>query len=101
MIDKDTRIINANPAALKVLDAGMVDILNRPIMDILPPNRSGELVTALKESGREADGGPRAFFVGMHGRMLRAVVSPLRVHNAAAGWIVALEGRSPSAPQSA
>ena len=92
VIDKDTRIINANPAALKVLERSMVDILNRPIMDILPPNRSGELVTALKESSREEEGGPRSFFVGMHGRMLRAVVSPLRFHNAASGWIVALEG---------
>jgi len=92
VLDKDTRIINANPTALKVLDTAMVDILNRPIMDILPPNRSGELVTALKESGREDSGGPRSFFVGLGGRMLRAVVSPLRVHNTASGWIVALEG---------
>jgi hypothetical protein len=28
----------------------------------------------------------------MGGRMLRAVISPLRVHNTASGWIVALEG---------
>jgi len=92
VLDKDTRIINANPTALKVLDTAMVDILNRPIMDILPPNRSGELVNALKESGREDSGGPRSFFVGLGGRMLRAVISPLRVHNTASGWIVALEG---------
>lgn len=91
VLDKDTRIINANPTALKVLDKALVDILNRPIMDTLPPNRSGEIVTALKESGREG-GGPRAFFVGMGGRMLRAVVSPLRIHDAPSGWIVALEG---------
>ncbi len=91
VLDKDTRIINANPTALKVLDKALVDILNRPIMDTLPPNRSGEIVTALKESGREG-GGPRAFFVGMGGRMLRTVVSPLRIHDAPSGWIVALEG---------
>lgn len=92
VIDKDTRVINANPTALKVLDKPIVDLLNRPIMEVLPPNRSGELVTALKESGREVGGGPRSFFVSMSGRMLRAVISPLRYHNAAAGWIVALEG---------
>jgi len=92
VLDKDTRVINANPTALKVLDKTMVDILNRSIMEVFPSNRSGELVTALKESGQEANGGPRSFFVGMTGRMLRAVISPLRYHNAAAGWIVALEG---------
>jgi DNA-binding response OmpR family regulator len=91
VIDKDTRVINANPAALKVLDQAVVELLNRPILDILPSNRSGEMVNALKESGREG-GGPRCFFVSLGGRMLRAVVSPLRVHDAPSGWIVALEG---------
>jgi DNA-binding response OmpR family regulator len=92
IIDKDTRIINANASALSVMDTSMVEILNQPVLDAFPPNRSGELISALKSTARNADAGSSAFFVGFGGRMLRAVVSPLRLNDAPSGWVLALEG---------
>jgi DNA-binding response OmpR family regulator len=92
IIDKDTRIINANASALGVLDASLVEVLNQPVLDIFPPNRSGELISALKSTARHPDGALSAFFVGLGGRMLRAVVSSLRVNNTPSGWVIALEG---------
>jgi CheY-like chemotaxis protein len=92
VIDKDTRIINANLSALNVIGTALVDILNRPVLDIFPPNRSGELIAALKSAGRDPDGSPGAFFVGFGGRMLRVVVTALRFQNVPAGWVLALEG---------
>jgi CheY-like chemotaxis protein len=92
IIDKDTRVINANATALRVMDAALVEVLNQPVLDVFPPNRSGELISALKSTARHPDGAPSAFFVNLGGRMLRAVVSPLRVNNASSGWVVALEG---------
>jgi CheY-like chemotaxis protein len=92
IIDKDTRIINANASALAVLDASMVEILNKPILDAFPPNRCGELISALKSTARDPHGNPSAFFAGFGGRVLRTVVSPLRLNNAPSGWVLALEG---------
>jgi CheY-like chemotaxis protein len=92
IVDKDTRVINANPSALNVLQASMVEILNRPVLDIFPPNRSAELISVLKQTGRDPGGPPGAFFVGFAGRMLRVVVTPLRFQNAPSGWVLALEG---------
>jgi PAS domain S-box-containing protein len=92
VVDKDTRIINANPSALKVMGTAMVDVLNRPVLDIFPPNRSGDLISALKSVSRDPDGSPSAFFVGFLGRMLRVVVTPVRVQNVLSGWVLALEG---------
>lgn len=92
IIDKDTRIINANSAALSIIDQPLVDLLNRPILDAFPPNRSAELITALKASACDSHPNHSAFFVGLKGRMLRAVVSPLRLNDVLSGWVVALEG---------
>ena len=92
IIDKDTRIINANATALSIIDQPLVDLLNRPILDAFPPNRSAELITALKASAGDSHPNHSAFFVGLKGRMLRAVVSPLRLNDVLSGWVVALEG---------
>lgn len=94
ILDKDTRVINANAAALSIVDLSLVDLLNRPIWDAFPPNRSGELISALKVSVRQCHSGHSAFFVGLKGRMLRAVVSPLCLDDLPSGWVVALEGAS-------
>jgi CheY-like chemotaxis protein len=92
IIDKDTRVINANPSALNVMQTSMVEILNRSALDIFPPNRSAELISVLKQTGRDPDGITAAFFVGFGSRMLRVVVTPLRFQNAPSGWVLALEG---------
>ncbi len=94
ILDKDTRVINANAAALSIVDLSLVDLLNRPIWDAFPPNRSGELISALKVTARRCHSGHSAFFVGLKGRMLRAVVSPLCLDDLPSGWVVALEGAS-------
>ncbi len=92
IIDKDTRVINANPAALNVMQTSMVELLNRPVLDIFPPNRSSELISALKQTGRGPDGISSGFFAGFGSRMLRVVVTPLRFQNVPSGWALALEG---------
>ena len=92
LINKDTRVINANPSALNVMQTSMVEILNRTVLDIFPPNRSAELIAVLKQTGRDPDGTPSAFFVGFGSRMLRVVVTPLRIQNVPSGWALALEG---------
>jgi CheY-like chemotaxis protein len=94
ILDKDTRIINANAAALSIVDQSLVDLLNRPILDAFPPNRSGELISALKVTAHRCQSGHSAFFVGLKGRMLRAVVSPLCLNGLPSGWVIALEGAS-------
>jgi CheY-like chemotaxis protein len=92
IVDTDTRIINANDTALNVMQSSIVDILNQPILDIFPTNRSAELIAALKSTGRDPEGHPAAFFVGFNSRMFRAVITPLRLQKAHSGWVLVLEG---------
>jgi CheY-like chemotaxis protein len=92
LLDRDTCVLNANAAALKLLAVRMSDILNRPAADLFPPNRAGELALALKGAGREPDLPHRAFHAGFQGRRLRVVVSALTPGGAPSGWVIALEG---------
>ena len=92
VIDTDTRIMNANTAALDTLGKSLFEILNCPILKLFPPHRSSELLAALKHTSRESDVTHSAFMVNWNGRMLRAVVSPLLLKRLPAGWVVALEG---------
>lgn len=92
ILDKDTRIINANATALSTVDHSLSDLLNRPVWEAFPPNRSGELVSALKATAHHGRSIHSAFFVGLKGRMVRAVVSPLYLDDLPCGWVVALEG---------
>jgi CheY-like chemotaxis protein len=92
IIDTDTRIMNANTAALDTMEKSLFEVLNCPILKLFPPNRSSEMLAALKRTSREPDLTHNAFMVTWNGRMLRAVVSPLRLKCSPAGWVVALEG---------
>ncbi len=92
IIDTDTRVMNANSAALDALGKSLFEILNCPILKLFPPNRSSEMLAALKRTSREPDVTHSAFMVNWNGRMLRAVVSALRLTRSPAGWVVVLEG---------
>jgi PAS domain S-box-containing protein len=92
IIDTDTRIMNANSAALDALGKSLFEVLNCPILKLLPPSRSSEMLAALKRTSREPDVTHSAFMVNWNGRMLRAVVSALRLTRSPAGWVVVLEG---------
>ena len=92
ILDKDTRIINANAAALAIVDQSLVELLNRPVLDAFPSNRSSDLISALKATAGSCQSSHGAFFVGFRGRMVRAVVSPLCLDDLPSGWVIALEG---------
>jgi DNA-binding response OmpR family regulator len=92
VVDKDTRIIGANAAALGLLDKRLEDLLNIPVPGILPPGRKAELISAMRRTGGGAEEAPSALIIKLKGRMTRLVVSALTVDHAAAGWVLAIEG---------
>jgi PAS domain-containing protein len=92
IVDRDTRIIHANPAALGALGKSLLEVLNTPILSLFPPGRSAELIDALKATGRAAGSAHRAFMASVNGRVLRVVVSPMKPSRSGPGWLVALEG---------
>ncbi len=92
IVDRDTRIIHANAAALSALQKTLLEVLNTPILALFPTGRAPELIDALKATGRGAGTPHRAFMASFNGRLLRVVVSPMEPARSGPGWLVALEG---------
>lgn len=94
VVDKDTRVISANAAALGLMNKRMEEILNIPVLGILPAGRTAELMAAMRLTGRSPEIPHSAFFASIKGRMMRILVSALHVDDVSAGWVVAIEGAS-------
>lgn len=92
VLDRDTRLLNANPAALGLLGRPLVEVLNRPVIEFFPSAQAAELIGILKATARDPGGRPRFLFSGMGGLTVRAVVSPLRTPREPSGWVIVLEG---------
>ncbi len=92
VLDRDTRLLNANPAALELLGLPLVEALNRPVIEFFPPAQAAELIGLLKATARDPGRGARGLFAVLGGRTVRALVSPLRTSRESSGWVIALEG---------
>jgi PAS domain S-box-containing protein len=92
VLDHDTRVIHANEAAKTILGKSDEEIINGSILALFPKSRISQLVSALKTTARGGEAAHGSFFVGINGRVARAVISSIKAEQAAIGWVVALEG---------
>jgi len=90
VVDDDTRIINANPAALEIIGKSCIDILNRPVADLFSAEDRVELVDGLKQVKRQDDTKNISFYVRFHSRLIGVTLSTITVQNNVAGWVVML-----------
>jgi PAS domain S-box-containing protein len=90
VVDDDTRIINANPAALEMVGKSFLDILNRPVADLFAAEERSELIDGLKQVRRQEDTKKITFYARFHSRLISATLSTITVQNNVAGWVVVL-----------
>jgi PAS domain S-box-containing protein len=98
VVDDDTRIINANSAAVEIIGNSCVDILNRPVADMFGAEERAELVAGLKEVRRRDETRKISFYVKFHSRLISVTVSPISVQNNCVGWVVVLVPSLPGEP---
>ena len=101
IVDDDTRIINANPAALDIIGLGSVDVINRPIAELFSAEDRIELINGLKAVKRQPELKKVAFFATQRSQLIGTSVSSINLMGDAAGWVVVLEPAwqvSPQAP---
>lgn len=91
VLDRDTRLFHANPAALRILELGLEDLLNRTFTSLFVQEDRPLLIGALKDllTGRTRDSCrmsalTAAFLVSLN-------LSVLKVRGTAAGWVVVVE----------
>ncbi|UCD81090.1 MAG: response regulator [Desulfobacterales bacterium] len=90
VVDDDTRIINANPTALEIIGKSSVDVLNRPVADLLSAEERAELIRGLKLVKRQGDTKKVSFFVNFRCRLIGTTVSTITMQDNVVGWIVVL-----------
>lgn len=91
VLDKDARIITANPMALRMVGRPMEKVLNRQVTVLLESRDQPELVAALKTILQKRDMERISLELQIGSRNFRGVVSLLRVEDKLAGFVLALE----------
>ena len=90
-VDDDTRIINANSAALEIIGKNSVDVLNCPVADLFAPSERAELIDGLKQVKRHAELNKFSFWATFHSRVIGTIISTIELKNDVVGWVVVLE----------
>jgi PAS domain S-box-containing protein len=91
VVDKDTRVLNANSLALDIVQKSVVDVLNRRIGDLFPSQQRADLTKALKQVVKEPQLKKVSFYATFNHLPTRTTVSPIDFDDSQAGWVVALE----------
>jgi len=91
VVDRDARIISANPPALAVLDKALEEVINVPVTGIVPKTARQHLIGALK-SVLETEGQRRVTcYASIRSQEIRMIISPLTIKDKVSGWIIAME----------
>ena len=90
-VDDDTRILNANRAALEIIGARSVDVLNRPVADLFAAEERAELIAGLKQVRRQRESGNFSFFATLRSRVVGTSVATINLKDEYVGWVVVLE----------
>ena len=91
VVDSDTRILNANPTALEILDKLSTQIINRPIVEIFPKAVRAKLSDALKQVIQLPEKSKIRFFADFNERPISTTVSAIFISSSKAGWVLVLE----------
>jgi PAS domain S-box-containing protein len=91
IVDDDTRILNANRAALEIIGINSVDVLNRPIAELFTAEGRSELVNGLKLVERQPELKKYSFFATHRSQVVGTSVSTIDLNENFVGWVVVLE----------
>ena len=91
IVDDDTRILNANQAALDIIGTSSVDVLNRPVVDLFVAEERADLIHGLKVVKRQRELKKFSFFATHRSQVVGTSVSAINLKDNVVGWVVVLE----------
>ena len=91
IVDKDTRVINMNSLAFDMIKKSIVDVLNCRVTDIFPGREKARVIDTLKRLISNRELRRIIFSAAIHSRIIRIIISVLRLNGEMAGWIIAME----------
>jgi len=91
IVDSDTRIINANRAALEIIGKHSVETLNCPVADLFVNGERAELVEGLKQVQRQVDNKKYSFYANFNSQVIAVLISSIEFNSTTVGWVVVLQ----------
>jgi PAS domain S-box-containing protein len=94
IVDYDTRIINANSAALEILGRISVDVLNCPVSDLFDGTSRAKLSEGLDLVTQQNSVEKVSFLTTFHSQVMNTIISRIKLADIAAGWVIVIESVS-------
>ena len=91
IVDGDTRIINANRAALEIIGKQSVETLNCPLAELFVNGERAELVEGLKLVQRQTDVQKYSFYASFDSQVISVIISSIELNSNPVGWVVVLQ----------
>ena len=91
IVDTDTRIINANPAALEIVGRSSVDVINCPVSDLFDIRSRAKLVEGLELMMQQKNLEKISFLTTFHSQVMNTIISPIRLIDITIGWVIVVE----------
>ena len=91
IVDTDTRIINANPAALEIVGRSSADVINCPVSEFFDNKSRAKLVEGLELVMQHKNLEKISFLTTFHSQVMNTNISPIRLADSAIGWVIVVE----------
>jgi PAS domain S-box-containing protein len=91
IVDTDTRIINANPAALEIVGRSSADVINCPVSEFFDNKSRVKLVEGLDLVMQHKNLEKISFLTTFHSQVMNTIISPIRLADCAIGWVIVVE----------
>lgn len=90
VVDKDAKILSANPMALDMTKKSLKELLNHPITDIFPKDEKAKIVGSLKKVIIQQELRKSVVSVTTESGEIEINVAAFRIDGEIAGWIMAM-----------
>lgn len=94
IVDSDTRIINANPAALEIVGKRSVDVINCPVNELFDNGSQTKLADGLERVMQHTNIEKISFLATFNSQLMNTIISPIRLADSAVGWVLVVESVS-------
>jgi PAS domain S-box-containing protein len=98
IVDTDTHIINANPAALEIVGRSSADVINCSVSELFDNRSRAKLVEGLELVMQQSNLEKISFLTTFHSQVMNAIISPIRFAGSASGWVIVVEPVSQESP---
>jgi PAS domain S-box-containing protein len=88
IVDNDTRIINANPAALEIFGRSSAEVINCPVSELFDNRSRAKLVEGLELMMQQKNLEKISFLTTFHSQVMNTIISPIRLADSAISWVI-------------